>query len=53
MREVKSYLSGIYKLTCLLNMGAENSAKCCLKKMSSRVIAHNGFSAFLIYGSIN
>ena len=48
MSEVKAHLIFIYKLTCLFNMGTQNTAKRSLKQMSRSMIAHNGTTSVVI-----
>ena len=44
MSEVETDFAFVDKLACLLDMSAENIAQCGLKKVSTRMVAHNRFT---------
>ena len=48
MRKVKAHLAFVYKLTCLLNVRAQNRAQTRLQKVRRGVVAANGAAAFCI-----
>ena len=50
MNKVKTDNVFVNKLTCLLNMGAENFSQCCLKQMSGGMIAFCCVPFFLVNG---